>query len=74
MREVSVVLNSIERVRKFVSLCEKQSFDICVSSGRHRVNAKSLMGVFSLDLSVPVTVELPEKALDFSNVLKSDNW
>ena len=74
MREVSVVLNTIERVRKFVSLCEQQSFNICVSSGRHRVDAKSLMGVLSLDLSVPVIVELPEKALDFSNVLKSDNW
>lgn len=74
MREVSVDLNNIANAKKFVALCKRQAFEINVISGPYRVNGKSIMELFSLDLSTPVTVEIPESALDFANLLQSNDW
>lgn len=61
-RETSVMLNSIEKVKTFVGIATKRDFEIDVQSqtGRHCVDAKSIMGVFSLNLSKPVTIIVPE--------------
>lgn len=49
-----VVLNSIKSVRDFVYDMQKLSGDVNIRSGRFEVTAKSLMSVFSLDLSKPL--------------------
>ena len=49
MKTVKVRLSSIEAVRKYDS-------EIDLSSGRYIVDAKSIMGIFSLDLMNPITM------------------
>ncbi|MFQ9514449.1 MAG: HPr family phosphocarrier protein [Eubacterium sp.] len=49
-------LNSVKDIQEFVNIVSKFSDDIDVSSSRSMVDAKSIMGLFSLDLSKPVEV------------------
>ena len=42
----------------FVNIVNKYEFDVDLTSGRYVVDAKSIMGIFSLDLSKPVNVEI----------------
>ncbi|MEE0840022.1 MAG: HPr family phosphocarrier protein [Acutalibacteraceae bacterium] len=51
-----VLLNNIESVNCFVKKMSDKSFDVDLISGKYLVNAKSMMGVLSLDLTQPVTV------------------
>lgn len=50
-------LNKITDIRKFVELTSKCKDDVVVKSGNFAVNAKSLMGLYSVDLTKPVEVE-----------------
>lgn len=54
MKELKVMLDSIEAVKEFVALTNKYSFESDLVSGRYAVDAKSIMGIFSLDLSKPL--------------------
>ena len=49
-------LSSIQDVRTFVDTVTKYNMDIDLSSGRYVVDAKSIMGIFSLDLLNPITM------------------
>ena len=53
MKEVYIKLQTINDVRKLVSVVEKYPFSVDLSEGRYLVDAKSLMGIFSLDLLQP---------------------
>ena len=53
MNNVMVRLSSIQDVRSFVDIVTKYNMDIDLSSGRYVVDAKSIMGIFSLDLLNP---------------------
>ena len=54
MKEYTVKLNSIEQVKEFVALTNKCAFDVDLMSGRYAIDAKSIMGIFSLDLAKPL--------------------
>ena len=54
MKTVDIKLSSIEDVRKFVDIVSKYDIDIDLSSGRYIVDAKSILGIFSLDLLKPI--------------------
>ena len=54
MKEVYIKLQTINDVRKLVSVVEKYTFSVDLSEGRYLVDAKSLMGIFSLDLLQPI--------------------
>lgn len=54
MKEMMIKLDKITDIQKFVSVVEKYPFSIDLSSGRYTVDAKSLMGIFSLDLMQPI--------------------
>ena len=56
MKQFDICLQSFEDVQDFVQLATVQPFRILVGNDRTRVNAKSFMGVFSLDLTAPVQV------------------
>ena len=56
MQKITLQLDSIERVKAFVELMSRYPFDTDLVSGRYTVNAKSIMDIFSLDLSKPVTL------------------
>jgi phosphotransferase system HPr-like phosphotransfer protein len=51
-------LKSINDVKDFVNVSNKYDFDIDLTSGRYVVDAKSIMGIFSLDLSKSIKVEI----------------
>ena len=54
--ETKIRLSSIEDVRNFVELVRQFEGDIDLASGRYIVDAKSIMGIFSLDLMKPITL------------------
>lgn len=56
MKSVKISLSSIEAVRNFVEVVRKFNEEIDLSSGRYVVDAKSIMGIFSLDLLNPITL------------------
>ena len=58
MKSVKISLSSIEAVRNFVEIVRKFNEEIDLSSGRYVVDAKSIMGIFSLDLSKPIDLNI----------------
>ena len=54
---MKVVLDNVNKVQDFVNTCSKFDFDVYMKSGRYIINAKSIMGVLSLNLSNPVDVK-----------------
>ncbi|MBQ4466510.1 MAG: HPr family phosphocarrier protein [Oscillospiraceae bacterium] len=54
MTTTKVRLNQIDDVKNFVNTIMRFDFDIDLVSGRYAVDAKSIMGIFSLDLSNPI--------------------
>lgn len=58
MKSVTISLNSIEKVKQFVNLINIYDGDFDLSSGRYIVDAKSIMGIFSLDLSKPLRLDI----------------
>ena len=58
MRTVEISLNSIDKVKSFVNTINNFDFDFDLISGRYVIDAKSIMGIFSLDLSKPITLNI----------------
>ena len=58
MKTFDLLLSSINDVKDFVNIVSKHDFDVDLTSGRYVVDAKSIMGIFSLDLSKPIKVEV----------------
>ena len=58
MKTMEIILNSIDAVKNFVNIVTVYDFDVDLVSGRYVVDAKSIMGIFSLDLSKPIKVEI----------------
>ena len=54
MKTVQISLNSIDKVKSFVNAITQFEFDFDLVSGRYVIDAKSIMGIFSLDLSNPI--------------------
>ena len=64
MRAVNIKLSLTENVKAFVNIVSRHPYDIDLRAGRHVVDAKSILGIFSLDLSKPVTVEVYSDSCD----------
>ena len=58
MKTVDISLNSIDKVKSFVNDISKFDFDFDLVSGRYVIDAKSIMGIFSLDLSKPIDLNI----------------
>lgn len=58
MHQFEIMLSSINDVKNFVNIVNKYDFDVDLTSGRYVVDAKSIMGIFSLDLSKSIKVEV----------------
>jgi len=63
MREVKIVLKGIEDVRNFVKEVIMLEYEVDLIQGRYVVDAKSVMGIFSLDL-LPITVQIHGEGCD----------
>ena len=58
MKTVKISLNSIDKVKSFVNDITKFDDDFDLVSGRYVIDAKSIMGIFSLDLSKPIDLNI----------------
>ncbi len=71
MKKFNIMLTSIADVKQFVNAATMQSYDIDVVSGRYIIDAKSIMGIFSLDLSKPISVEVHSEDNSFYKAVES---
>ena len=62
MKTVKICLNSIEKVKSFVNDITMFDADFDLVSGRYVIDAKSIMGIFSLDLSKPIDLNIHAEA------------
>ena len=58
MKTLHISLNSIDKVKAFVNDITKFDSDFDLVSGRYVIDAKSIMGIFSLDLSKPIDLNI----------------
>ena len=58
MKTVQISLNSIGKVKSFVNTISQFEYDFDLISGRYVIDAKSIMGIFSLDLSKPIDLNI----------------
>ena len=70
MKTVQISLNSIDKVKAFVNDISKFDFDFDLVSGRYVIDAKSIMGIFSLDLSRPIDLNIHTEGTHLDNVLE----
>ena len=63
MQTIKVSLNSIEKVKVFVNSVSKYDSDFDLISGRYVIDAKSIMGIFSLDLSKPIELSIHDDSV-----------
>ena len=82
-KEILISLNTVEKVKNFVNKVSKYDSDeitLDLISGRYIIDAKSIMGIFSLDLSKNLTLRMLAKDENLINNLKEDiknyiiNW
>ena len=58
MKSVTIRLSLVENVNNFVNIVTRYPYEMDLRAGRHVVDAKSILGIFSLDLSRPITLEI----------------
>ena len=56
MKEMQVILSNVQDVRDFVNTVVLLDYEVDLAQGRYLIDAKSIMGIFSLDLLSPITV------------------
>ena len=71
MKTVQISLNSIDKVKSFVNEITKYDYDFDLVSGRYVIDAKSIMGIFSLDLSKSIDLNIHADDSEIANVLET---
>ena len=64
MKSYNIKLSLAETVKTFVNTVNRYPYDMDLRSGRHVVDAKSILGIFSLDLSRPITLDVYADSCD----------
>ena len=64
MKSIQISLQMASSVKEFVNIVQKYAYDIDLRSERYVVDAKSILGIFSLDLSKPINVEIHSDTCD----------
>ena len=70
MKTIKISLNSIDKVKSFVNMITKSDCDFDLVSGRYVIDAKSIMGIFSLDLSNPIDLNVHADGKDLDVICK----
>ena len=65
-------LDTIEKVKEFIKIVDKYENDIDIISGRYLVNAKSIMALFSLELTKPLNLIIHDASLSDVSRLEKD--
>ena len=63
MKSINISLNSIDKVKNFVNIIAVYNSDFDLSSERYVVDAKSIMGIFSLDLGKPLRLDVHDEII-----------
>lgn len=71
MKSITISLNSIEKVKEFVNLINAFDGDFDLVSDRYVVDAKSIMGIFSLDISNSLRLDIHENVPDADKVVEA---
>ena len=58
MKSIMIRLSLVENVNNFVNIVTRYPYEMDLRAGRHVVDAKSILGIFSLDLSRPIALEV----------------
>lgn len=58
MTQIPIKLSYAEEVKSFVNIVNRYGFEMDLKAGRHVVDAKSILGIFSLDLSKPIILDV----------------
>ena len=66
----TIRLHNIAQVKDFVNQCSGCSFEITLSSGQAVINAKSIMGLFGLDLNAPIVLRTEGEGEELAAFLK----
>lgn len=67
--KVQIRLHNVEEAEEFVQAASKCDFDINISYNRIIIDAKSLLGVMSMDLNRPLTVQYYGENPEFEQIL-----
>ena len=70
MKTISISLNSIDKVKSFVNDITKFNTDFDLVSGRYVIDAKSIMGIFSLDLSKAINLNIYADGAELDEIMK----
>ena len=70
MKEYTIYLDTIARVKSFVNLVNRYDNDFDLLKGRYVVDAKSIMGIFSLDLSKSIELNIHASESETEEILK----
>ena len=71
MTTVKININTINDVKDFVTIVSRCEYDVDIVSGRYAIDAKSIMGIFSLDLSKELTLNIhSDDCADFLDAIK----
>lgn len=70
MKTVKISLNSIDKVKSFVNEISQYNYDFDLVSGRYVIDAKSIMGIFSLDLANPIDLNIHASESDIEEILE----
>lgn len=71
MKTVSISLNSIEKVKSFVNEIAKFKCNFDLISGNYIIDAKSIMGIFSLDLSKQINLNIHAEGEELLKILEA---
>ena len=70
MKELVISIKGLHDVYTFISKAQAVDGDVTVTRGRYAVDGKSVLGIFSLDMSQDVTVTYPKDAFDFEDFIE----
>ena len=71
MKTIKITLNSIDKVKSFVNEITKYDYDFDLVSGRYVIDAKSIMGIFSLDLSKSIDLNIHADDNEIDKILET---
>jgi phosphotransferase system HPr-like phosphotransfer protein len=69
MKKVFIKMNNLTDIKNFLAKAMQVEGDVLVKKGQYVVDGKSVMGVFTLDVSTGVTIEYPATAADFDEFI-----
>jgi phosphocarrier protein HPr len=70
MITVKILIDSVDKVKRFSSIISKESVECELIEGVHILDAKSIMGIFSMDLAVPIQLKIHSENREILNKIK----